>query len=42
MTGQYEDGGKLTDDDYRERVKKFLLWKAVSPEESTYIKNFKI
>ena len=42
MTGQYEDGGKLTDDDYRERVKKFLLWKTVSPEESTYIKNFKM
>ena len=25
MTGQYEDGGKLTDNDYRERIKKFLL-----------------
>lgn len=42
MTGQYEDGRKLTDDDYRERVKKFLLWRTIGPEESTYIKNFKI
>lgn len=42
LTGQYEDGGKLTDDDYRERVKKFLLWRTVGPEESTYIKNFKM
>ena len=42
MTGQYEDGGKLTDDDYRERIKKFLLWRTVGPEESTYIKNFKM
>ena len=42
MAGQYEDGGKLTDNDYRERIKKFLLWRTISPEESTYIKNFKM
>lgn len=42
MTGQYEDGGKLTDNDYQERIKKFLLWRTISPEESTYIKNFKM
>lgn len=42
LTGQYETGGKLTNNDYIEKIKKFLLWRTVGPEEFTYINNFKV
>jgi len=42
LTGQYEVGGKLTNNDYIEKIKKFLLWRTVGPEEFTYINNFKV
>ena len=42
LTGQYEDGGKITDNDYRERIKKFLSWRTIGPEEYNYIKGFKL
>lgn len=40
LTGQYEDGGKLADSDYVERIKNFLKWRTMDPKELAYINNF--
>lgn len=37
LTGQYQDGGKLTDDDYKKLIGDYLKWNVSSADELSYI-----
>ena len=37
MTGQYHNGGKLTDTDYKKLIGDYLKWNVASADELSYL-----